>query len=151
LLFAVDGSSQSISPLFSRTIPDRITSKERKRLPMVYPEDKLLHTILEGVIATIEAHDVAVMQALKLHDLLGSAPGSQVGTNEVQAEIDGTLHQLEKAEALSECRQAWLLYRKRLSFLKIVKMSLENKSEAYIDDETSRMEKEDERLAGVAA
>jgi hypothetical protein len=118
---------------------------------MVYPEDKLLHTILEGVIATIEAHDVAVMQALKLHDLLGSAPGSLASNNEVQAEIDGTLHQLEKAEALSECRQAWLLYRKRLRFLKIVKLSLENKSEAFIDDETSRMEKEDERLAGVAA
>jgi hypothetical protein len=118
---------------------------------MVYPEDKMLHTILEGVIATIEAHDVAVMQALKLYDLLGSTPGSQADSNEVQADIDGTLHQLEKAEALSECRQAWVLYRKRLRFLKIVKLSLENKSEMYIDKEDSRMEQEDERLAGVAA
>ncbi len=76
---------------------------------MVYSEDKMPHTILEGVIATIEAHDVAIMQALKLHDLLSSSPGPQAGSNEVQADIDGTLHQLEKAEALTECREAWLL------------------------------------------
>ncbi len=122
--------------------------------------DEKLHSVLESILATFEAHDAAVIKTIELCESLVALAIEQVLINEKKAKAEDALSDaerqdlecdegvlpLKKREAFRDFSYTWLQYRASLRSLIEWKLRLKGRSDKFIQSELARIEKDDQEV-----